>query len=609
MHGPEMINDEKPAAGAEGGRKAALKAWERALAMTAPIANHPDVTLPIVIERLAGKYSGAPALLSENECLTYRTLAERANRYARWALGQGVGPGDAICLLMGNCAEYMAIWLGITRIGGIVSLVNTNLVGDALVHSLSIVEPRHIIVAADLADGVAAVLPRLGARVQCWVHGEGEHRMPRIDQDIVQRAGDPLDRSACHMPSLSDRALYIYTSGTTGLPKAANVSHFRLMQWSHWFAGMMHTRADDRMYNCLPMYHSIGGVVATGATLVGGGSVVIRQRFSASQFWEDVTSWNCTLFQYIGELCRYLIRSPRHPRQPEHRIRLCCGNGLKRDAWDEFKQRFRIPHILEYYAATEGTFSLFNCEERPGAIGRIPGFLAHRFPVAVVKVDAENGVPIQNDAGFFVRCAANEVGEAIGEVLGKGSKSVGRFEGYTDKEASDRKILRNVFVKGDAWYRTGDLMRRDKGGFFYFVDRLGDSFRWKGENVSTAEVGEAISRCPGVIDVVVYGVRVAGTEGRAGMAAVVVGRDFNLVRLRQRIAEEVPEYARPLFLRICGEIDRTSTFKHKKGDLAREGYDPSLIADPIYFNDRDRQAFVTLDAALYNRIQSGGARL
>ncbi len=405
-----------------------------------------------------------------------------------------------------------------------------------------------------------------------------------------------------------DTALYIYTSGTTGLPKAAKVSHFRLMQWSHWFAGMMDTRSSDRMYNCLPMYHSIGGVVATGATLVNGGSVVLRQRFSASHFWDDVVEWNCTLFQYIGELCRYLVNSPPHPREAEHRLRLCCGNGLRPDVWDEFKRRFRIPQILEFYAATESNFSLYNCEGKPGAIGRIPSFLAHRIPVALIKFDIETGEPIRNEEGFCIRCSANEVGEAIGKIL-DGSSPGSRFEGYTDKEASDRKILRNVFVNGDAWFRTGDLMRRDESGYFYFVDRVGDTFRWKGENVSTTEVADTISAYPGVIEAVVYGVAIPGTEGRAGMAAIVVSEDFDLVAFRQHLAERLPEYARPLFLRIRCEIEMTATFKPKKQDLSREGYDPNITADAIYFDDRVRQSFVKLDAVLYERLQNGNVRL
>jgi len=577
--------------------------------MTAPIARNTSVIFPILFETLADRYGTALALVSDGECLTYCALAKRANRYARWALGQGIAVGDVVCLLMPNCPEYVAIWLGITRIGGIVSLVNTNLAGDSLAHAINIVKPRHVIVGAELVDAFAAVLPQLASEIQGWAHGQDGHGFPRIDHEIQRYPDDSFRYSTCPTPSIMDRALYIYTSGTTGLAKAANVSHFRLMQWSLWFAGMMDTRSSDRMYNCLPMYHSIGGVVAIGATLVSGGSAVLRQRFSASHFWDDVVAWNCTLFQYIGELCRYLVNSPPHPREAEHRIRLCCGNGLRPDVWDVFKRRFRIPQILEFYASTEGNFALYNCEGKPGAIGRIPSFLAHRSPVALVRFDIETGNPIRNEEGFCVRCSANEIGEAIGEILDDGSRPGSRFEGYTDREASGSKVLRNVFVNGDAWFRTGDLMRKDQSGYFYFVDRIGDTFRWKGENVSTTEVAETLSACPGVIETVVYGVTIPRTEGRAGMAAVVVSEDFGLSTFRQHLTKHLPEYACPLFLRIRGKIETTSTFKPRKEDLSREGYDPTLTADAIYFNDRVCQAFVKLDAVLYERIQSGNVRL
>ena len=581
-----------------------LDAWVRALEMTAPLAQNSSATLPVLIDHLGDKFATAPALLSDRQSLTYRDLAERSNRYARWALGRGLARGDVVCLFMRNCPDYMTIWLGITRIGAVVSLVNTNLSGDSLLHAVNTVAPKHVIVGAELAHALAAVLPRLAPGIQCWAYGEGSHGYPRIDHEIQRSAGDRLRSPECHPPSLEDRALYIYTSGTTGLPKAANVSHFRLMQWSHWFAGMMDIRSSDRMYNCLPMYHSIGGVAATGAMLVNGGSVVLRQRFSASRFWDDVAEWDCTLFQYIGELCRYLLNTPPHPREAEHRIRLCCGNGLRADVWVEFKHRFRIPQILEFYAATESNVSLYNCEGKPGAIGRIPSFLAHRFPMTLVRFDIETAKPIRNGEGFCIRCSTNEVGEAIGRIVDDGSSPGSRFEGYTDAGASDRKVLRNVFANGDAWFRTGDLMRRDAQGYFYFVDRIGDTFRWKGENVSTTEVAETISASPGVIEAVVYGVTIPGTEGRAAMAALVVSETFDLVAFRRHLTERLPEYARPVFLRIRGEIEMTATFRPKKQALSAEGYDPAVIRDALYFNDPAPQAFVKLDTTLYQRIQA-----
>jgi fatty-acyl-CoA synthase len=412
-------------------------------------------------------------------------------------------------------------------------------------------------------------------------------------------------------PSLADRALYIYTSGTTGLPKAAVVSHSRLMQWSHWFAGLMDITPADRLYDCLPMYHSVGGVVATGATLVGGGAVIVRERFSASRFWQDVREERCTIFQYIGELCRYLVNASSAAPGEEitHGLRLACGNGLRAEVWKEFQSRFRIPDILEYYAATEGTFSLYNCEGRVGSIGRIPPFLSHRYPVALVLCDPSTGTPLRDEQGRCIRCQPGEPGEAIGRIAAAGNTAGARFEGYADPEATRRKVLRDVFEPGDAWYRTGDLMSRDKEGFYYFVDRIGDTFRWKGENVSTTEVAAALGSCRGVADVAVYGVSVPGTEGRTGMAALVVSPEFDLTAFRRELAEKLPDYARPLFLRIVPTLEVTGTFKLRKQELANEGYDPARVGDPLYFDVSRQCRYERLDADLHQRIVQGLEKL
>jgi fatty-acyl-CoA synthase len=590
-------------------RGRSMKSWVRALEMTAPIATNARLTLPVLIDDLADRFNAAPALVSKQACLTYRSLSETANRYARWAQAQGLTAGDVVCLLMPNCPDYMAIWLGITRVGAIVSLLNTELTGDLLVHSIGIVAPRHVIVGAMLARTLAGIRSRLPASVQCWVHGDGGgHDFRDLDAEIARTPGDRLAASEIESPSITDRALYIYTSGTTGSPKAAAVSHYRLMQWSHWFCGLMDVRPSDRMYDCLPMYHGVGGVVATGAALVGGATVVLRERFSASDFWRDVVDERCTLFQYIGELCRYLVKSPWQVCETDHRLRLCCGNGLRADIWDEFKTRFRIPHVLEYYASTEGNFSLYNCEDQPGSIGRIPPFLAHRLPVAIVKVDAGTGAPVRDGGGACMRCAPDEVGEALGQIVdGRGSLA-GRFEGYSDAAASARKVLRDVFVRGDAWYRTGDLMRQDARGFFYFVDRAGDNYRWKGQNISSTEVAAALAACRGVTQALVYGVIVPGTEGRAGMAALVVDADFDLARFREETEKRLPEYAQPVFVRILRAIEMTGTHKPRKQQLATQGYDPLASADAVYIDDRSAQAYVRLDADAYERLQSGSHR-
>jgi fatty-acyl-CoA synthase len=372
---------------------------------------------------------------------------------------------------------------------------------------------------------------------------------------------------------------------------------------------MMDTQPQDRMFNCLPLYHSVGGVVATFATLVSGGAVVIRPRFSASDFWRDVRDERCTLFQYIGELCRYLVNTPRQEIETEHSLRLACGNGLRPEVWEPFKNRFRIPRILEYYASTEGNFSLYNCEGQAGAIGRIPPFLANRLPVALLRFDIDSAEPRRDAAGYCEACAVNEIGEAVGLIPEGEGQRAGRFEGYADREASARKVLRNVFKQGDLWYRTGDLMRRDERGFFYFVDRVGETYRWKGENVSTAEVLTALTASRGVLDGVVYGVMVPGADGRAGTAALVVSAEFDLAAFRADLAQRLPPYARPVFLRILTSLEATGTFKPRKQELVQAGFDPARIHGPLYFDDPRAQRYVPLDAALFAAISAGAIRI
>jgi fatty-acyl-CoA synthase len=586
-----------------------LKGALRTLKMTTPIAKNPNRVFPEVIDDLAGKYGDAPALLSDREQLTYRALAERSNRYARFALAHGLAKGDAVCLMMPNRPEFMAIWLGLTRAGGVVALVNTNLAGAALAHGINVVEPKHVIVAAELAGAFASARPHLAVNARIWVHGADGADLPRIDEEVERHAGTALATGERRALTIEDRALYIYTSGTTGMPKAANINHYRLMLASYGFAGIMDTKASDRVYDCLPMYHTVGGVVATGAILINGGATVIREKFSAREFWDDIARWDCTIFQYIGELCRYLVNSPPHPRETAHRLRLACGNGLRPDVWQHFQQRFKIPKILEFYAATEGNVSMFNFEGKPGAVGRIPWFLAHRFPTKLIKFDVEHEQPVRTPEGLCIACAPNEMGEAVGKILKDPSRPGSRFEGYASAAETEKKILRDVFEKGDAWFRTGDLMRQDENGYFYFIDRIGDTYRWKGENVATSEVSETITAFPGVTQANVYGVAVTGREGRAGMAALVVEPGFDFAAFRAHLAAHLPEYARPLFLRLLPELDVTATFKQKKFDLVRDGFDPGRIADPLYFNDAERCAFVPLDAALYARIQAGAVRM
>jgi fatty-acyl-CoA synthase len=587
-----------------------LRSGLRTLRRTAPIVRNPTRIFPSVVDELALEHGDRPALLSDRESLSYRELAEHSRRYARWTLAQGLGKGDVVALFMPNRPEYLAIWLGLTRAGVAVALLNTSLGGSSLAYCIDIVAPKRVIVAAELIATLASTESFRKTEARVWVHGDagplaGGH--PRIDLAVAALDGGPLG-AECPLLTIEDKALFIYTSGTTGMPKAANINHYRLMLAAFGFAGVMDTRPDDRMYDCLPMHHTAGGVVAIGATLVAGGSVFIREKFSAREFWDDVVAHDCTLFQYIGELCRYLTEAPPHPRERAHRLRLVCGNGLRPDVWPRFKARFAIPQILEFYAATEGNVNLFNFDGRPGAVGRVPWFLKRRFPVGIVRFDIERQAPIRNARGLCERAAPDEVGEAIGQILDDPAKSNMRFEGYADSADNAPKILRDVFENGDTWFRSGDLMREDADGYFCFIDRIGDTFRWKGENVSTAEVSEIVTGFPGIHEANVYGVEIAGREGRAGMAAIVCAPGLDLAALRTYLAARLPDYARPLFLRIRDAIEATATFKQKKLGLAGGGFDPGKTADEIFFDDPRRSAYVRVDSALNAEITSGRVR-
>ncbi|QPF91172.1 long-chain-acyl-CoA synthetase [Bradyrhizobium commune] len=585
----------------------ASKIWLKAIELTARIETLPGRLFADVIDDWARRQPDRLALVTDDASLDYDGLSKRINRYARWARSVGVGKGDTVGLIMPNGIDYVAAWLGISRVGGVVALINTKLVGQSLAHCLDVAKPSQIIVAHNLAEMLDSASPHRKTETKVWIHGDARSERS-IDVALAALDDGPLSSGEHGVVTVDDRALLIYTSGTTGLPKAASISHRRILNWGFWFAGLAGASPQDRLYDCLPLFHSVGGIVAPCSMLAAGGSVVIAERFSASNFWPDIVRHDCTLFQYIGELCRYLLKAPPSEYENRHRLRLACGNGLRGDIWEDFQGRFAIPRILEFYAATEGNFSLFNVEGQPGAIGRIPPLLAHRFPAGLVKLDPDSGAPLRNEEGYCVACARGEAGEAIGRI-GTADQGGGRFEGYTDAGETEKKILRDVFAKGDAWFRTGDLMRLDDKGFFHFVDRIGDTFRWKGENVATSEVNDAVRDFTGIVDATTYGVSIPGADGRAGMSAIVVNEGFDTAALPAHLARRLPAYARPLFLRISHELDATETFKQKKGDLAQEGFDPNTIADPLFMLDPTSGAYVALDAGAYARIVDGTIRL
>ncbi len=571
-----------------------------------------------LVEQWAQRTPGAVAVRFEGRDLSYAELDAAANRYAGWAHAAGISRGDAVALLMENRPEFLACWLGLAKIGAVGALINTNLTGASLAHCLRVSGARHLVLGAELCDAWTSARDQLESPPRVWLTREGasatsEARTPEPGwQDLdahLAEASPQGDRSLRAGLTARDKLFYIYTSGTTGNPKAANISHFRFLYVASAFSGICAARPEDRMYVVLPLYHTAGGVVAVGLTFVAGGTVVLRRRFSASQFWTDCRREQVTLFQYIGELCRYLVNSPEGPDERSHHLRLCLGNGLRPDIWETFQQRFAIPQIIEFYGATEGNVALFNPDGKVGAIGRVPPLLKNVMKMKLVRFDDEREEPTRGPDGFCIESAPGEPGEAIGLIPRNPHTPLGQFEGYTDERATEKKILHDVFEKGDAWFRTGDLMRCDEEGYYYFVDRIGDTFRWKGENVSTSEVAAALGRVPGVREANVYGVTVPGADGRAGMASLVVDGDFDLHSLHAGVRRELAVYARPLFIRLQSEMQVTGTFKHRKVDLVAEGFDPARISDRLYFDDPEKDAFVPLDGSVYERITAGQVRL
>ena len=557
-------------------------------------------------EEMADKNKNNEAIVFEGESWTYAQLEERANRYAHWVQEQNIGSGQVLALLMQNRSEYIAAWLGILKSGNTASLINNNLSGKALAHSINVCNTKHVVLGAEVAENYIEIKDDLENKPTCWVQDGAMQGMENLDEALAKQQSTRPNKPLKHEAD----ALYIYTSGTTGNPKAAKISHRRLMVMGWMFASTLKSKPKDRNYIALPLYHSAGGICAVGSSLLSGGTIVLKRRFSVKDFWQDIYDHKVTQFQYIGEFCRYLVNAPEHLLESKHNIRIIIGNGLRPEVWETFQPRFKIPKIIEFYGATEGNISLVNFDGKVGAVGRIPKWARKKSNIEIVKFDVENEEPVRDDKGLCIPCQPDEIGELIGQIFyNNPDMPSARFEGYVGKKETSKKILCDVFENGDEWFRSGDLMKFDKEGYFYFIDRIGDTFRWKGENVATSEVAEAITIFNGVEEVNVYGVKVGDADGRAGMASIVADSSIDLKKLHEHIGKNLPSYAQPLFLRVQEKIEITGTFKHRKVELVKEGFDPAQINEPLYFNDTAAGAFVPLDSALYQKIMAKEIRL
>ena len=556
------------------------------------------------IEAAVERWRDNVALSFEGRSLTYGEMDALANRYAHWAENTGVRRGEVVALLMPNRLEYLPIWYGLSKVGVATALINNQLTGDALAHCLNVSGAAHCLVDEETAPAFEGARAKLVHVTHEWTLGEAYGDQRDLNQALKSCSSlrpDPARRADL---TAGDTALYIFTSGTTGLPKAARITHMRAQLYMRGFAGATDARADDRIYVTLPFYHATGGLCGAGAALLNGGSVVIRKHFSASHFWTDVVAEGCTMFVYIGELGRYLVNQPEVPQEKQHRLRLAFGNGLRPDVWEQFERRFAVPRVLEFYGSTEGNVSMFNFDGKLGAIGRAPDYLKSFFNVRLARFDVEAEAPVRGPDGLCVEADLDEPGECLGEIKQDARTA---YVGYADKAASEKKVLHDAFRPGDAWFRTGDLLRKDAEGYFYFVDRIGDTFRWKGENVSTSEVAGVLGQAPGVKEANVYGVKVGEMDGRAGMAGLVVDKGFDPKTFGAFIAERLPAYAQPVFLRLLPGIQITGTFKYRKLDLVTDGFDPAVVKDPLYV--RGEKGYQKLTRPLLARILAGEARV
>eukprot|EP00118_Oscarella_pearsei_P021205 m.236803 g.236803 ORF g.236803 m.236803 type:complete len:643 (+) comp40140_c0_seq1:28-1956(+) len=551
-------------------------------------------------EETTRKHPDKVAIRCGEEAWSFHRLDKYANRVARLFQAAGLLPGDTVCVFMENCPQYAAIYLGLAKIGVISSLINYNLRFDSLHHCISVSKAKAVIFSSSLASHLNDIDISDDIKLFCQ---DGKVDLPQSDSlpESLAQCGSARPVTD-HQTDPTDSCLYIFTSGTTGMPKPARISHYRFYYFSIGMGTMQRMRHDDVLYMTLPMYHTNGTLLSVGMMIQFGLTLVIRKKFSASRFWEDCCQYGCTTFIYIGEICRFLLAQPPRQHDRQHKIRRAFGNGLQRSIWEEFQKRFNIPVCGEFYGSTEGNVGVVNGVGKVGSVGYVSPVVPSLFPVCLIKRDEETGLPMRGPDGLCVQCCPGEPGEMIGKV--KRDDPLRRFDGYVDKEQSNKKIVCDVKAKGDAWFMSGDVLTQDEEGYFYFKDRTGDTFRWRGENVSTFEVETTISKLLGKKDVAVYGVAIPGVEGKAGMALITTDPgELDLEKLGQDMEKALPSYARPVFLRLTSTTQLTGTFKFKKTSPKKEGYDVRVVKDPLFYLNPKSKKYEILTQEVYEQIE------
>ncbi|XP_055013764.1 long-chain fatty acid transport protein 1-like isoform X2 [Boleophthalmus pectinirostris] len=519
-------------------------------------------TIPELFVQTALKHPNKTALIYEptGESWTFGVLLEECYAVAHWALGQGWSEGDVVALFLESCPTVVPLWMGLAMVGIEAAFINSNLRLDPLLHCVRVSGAKALVFGTELTEAVQEVSNSLESEIILFRCGQEQKEIKSLH---IHNLDELLSRSSKHKPTytlkkdFNDVLFYIYTSGTTGMPKPAVVVHSRYFRITAFGFHSFGLKSSDILYNCLPLYHSAGTIMGMGQCVLFGMTIVMRRKFSASRFWVDCVKHQCTVIQYIGEICRYLVAQPVRQSEAQHQVRVAFGNGLRQSVWEEFVRRFKIPKIGEFYGATECNCSLINIDGKVGACGFNSRILPSFYPVRLMQIQ-ENGEMLRDKQGLCVPC------------------------------------------------QPGDVMVMDEYGYIYFRDRSGDTFRWRGENISTTEVEGVLSTLLGHADVAVYGVSVPGVEGKAGMAAIGhTGDSFDLDTFLINVKKSLPSYARPQFLRLMSVVETTGTFKITKTKLQQEGYKPQNSSEKMYFLDTQADRYVEVTDALYQDITEG----
>ena len=577
-----------------------------AAATAKPPAPDEIASFGLLAEQNAESYPGEVAIICEGETVTWLELNQRANRVADRLSEQGISHGDCVSLFMQNRIEFVVQLLGITKLGAIGGLINTNLTKQQLKHCITLTESKKCIFGEELTAELNEIREELSLQDGAdylFVRDNGTQPAPNWAVELDSNDDSLSDSNPDGDIEIGNTAFYIFTSGTTGLPKAAKFSHRRLIPTAAMAAHLV-LRIDqkDRMYNCLPLYHGTGLAIGLASAFTAGASTVLRRKLSVSAFWDDVREFNCTSFVYIGEFLRYLLSQPELPQDKENPVRAIIGNGLRPDIWHTFKNRYDIERIGEFYGASEGNAGFANVFNKDCTVG------LGTAPAVIVAYDVANDEIIRDDNGFCIEVPTGEPGLLLIEITSKSE-----FEGYTSKEASDKKVIRNALTEGDSYFNSGDLMKVVDVGFawgqkhYQLVDRVGDTFRWKSENVSTNEVGELINQHEDIIFTNVYGVEIPGTDGRAGMAAIVLReglqlQDMDIESISSHIQQNLPGYARPVFLRLLTELPTTSTHKLQKNDLRDQAFHLDQVTENLLVLRPGDEVYTRLDSDYYDQI-------